>query len=588
MQNNERHKLTKVLKKAQILINTNKAQQALLLLNKQKGKLATHPELLRIKARSLTEMGRYEVSQSILETLHSRFPGEVGILANLALNLNLMKRHDEAVEYAASAVKQKPNDIGLLMNLASTYRANSMISSAIETLLSAERLAPHHQDIIFLLSELLIQQGDYLEALQRLLRMTASPTQLMLLLDCYCNLNWYDDAHQLIPDIESILSKQDDYYKALFITRLQQLGEFTKIESLLDGPPPLGNPQLLLAYVQSAPLDTPSLLELSDHTQKCDFEKSHKRSLLYALSGRLFNSQETEQAFELLGIASQMQQIPVVEQVEINRVFDKIKTTFSSWDSTELSGSKSSVPIFVIGMPRSGTTLVESILTAHSQVVSAGEAKYMNLSLNGQGDSIISHTSSTRYLEKMHGWGKTDIERIAHRYLAYLRQHSGKSRHVVDKLPHNFLHLGMIRKLFPNATIVHCVRNPIATCLSIYKQHLSDYHAYSTELCYLSEYYNNYQELMAYWAKAIEPLDLVEISYESLVTDHESAVRQLLADCALDFEETCLNFHQQNNIVKTLSFAQVRNKIYRNSLRPWKNQEAFIQPLLEAFPQHIQ
>ena len=586
-QMDERKKLIKVLSRAQKLVNANKNREALALTSKQKGRLAVSPDLLKIKARALTGLQRYKPSLSILQMLHLKFPNDVAVLVNIALNYNTIKEHDSALIYAEKALKLQPQNMGLLLNLASTYRANRMTDSAIVTLQRAETLAPNQPDVVLLLSELLIERGEYLQSLGLMGGIADSPLRSMLLLDCYSKLNWYDKAQELVAEIETIYASQDDYYKALFITRLQQLGNFSKAQELLNGPAPVQNPQLLLAYIQSITLEADSLLQLANRIENGDFSGEHEISLLFALSEKLFQCQENDKAHELLAAANQMQGISGEEKQQIAHVFENIENTFVEWRDREIQASHSNVPTFVVGMPRSGTTLVESILASHSQVFAAGETGFMGISLNGKCDSPLSHKSAVDYLEEIGEWNDDQIGKVADDYLQHLRQHSSKASHIVDKMPQNFLHLGVIRRIFPDSKIIHCSRNPISNCYSSYKQHFSDFHTYSTDLDYLADYYKRYLKLMEFWRASVDGLNLIEISYESVVTDFEPVVRKLLSDCGLTFEKSCLDFHLQERTVGTLSATQVRNQIYKSSLKPWIGQEQFIEPLLSAFPDDI-
>lgn len=584
---NEREQLLKVLSRATRLVSLDKNQDALALINKQRGRLAVHPELSKIKARALTGLGRYQASVKILQTLRVKLPRDTSVLVGLAFNLNLMKDHNAAIEYAEAAVKLEPNNIGYLLNLASTYRANKMTDSAVTVLRRAESLAPKQPNVVLLLCELLIEQGAYLEALERLQRSVDSPSKSMLMLDCFCKLNWYDKAKEMAAGMDDVVAGQGDYYKALFITRLQQLGDFSRVRQLLDGPPPLNSPQLLLCYIQSVELDADMLVDLAARLAKSEFERDQQVTLLFAISNRLFECREHERAYEYLAAANRMQSIPDRERQEINKAFDNIKRVYSGWKYEGVSGSQSNLPVFVIGLPRSGTTLVESILASHSKVFGAGETRFLDTSLNGNSDTALTHANAVKYLARMNDWDDDEIRKMADGYLTHLQQHSSDAKHIVDKMPHNFLHVGVIRKLFPNAKIIHCVRNPIANCLSIYKQHLADFHAYSTQQQYLGEYFGKYCDLMVFWKDQVEGLNLIEISYESLVTEFEPTVRRLLSDCDLDFEDNCLDFHQQKKVVITLSATQVRDKIYRTSLKSWAGQEAYIKPLLDAFPDAV-
>jgi tetratricopeptide (TPR) repeat protein len=241
-------------------------------------------------------------------------------------------------------------------------------------------------------------------------------------------------------------------------------------------------------------------------------------------------------------------------------------------------GLYSHTPIFIVGMPRSGTTLTEQILSSHSQVFGAGEL--------GDIASIISALRVTtkhkrEYPMFLSETTEMDLLGFGSSYLQKLRRLSNNMPRVIDKQPLNFKHIGLILLMFPNAKIIHTTRDPIDTCLSCFFQNFSNGQYYSFNLENLSAFYNNYQALMKHW-HSIFPQKIYSLSYEGLVADQESATRDLLNFCDLPWEKECLSFHQNERQVTTASKFQVRQALYTGSLKRWQHYEKHLQPLIKG------
>jgi tetratricopeptide (TPR) repeat protein len=234
--------------------------------------------------------------------------------------------------------------------------------------------------------------------------------------------------------------------------------------------------------------------------------------------------------------------------------------------------------IFIVGMPRSGTTLTERILSNHSQVSAGGELPFMQECLtnlrSGPGSRKGMGGSDLNHREFLH--------QLRNDYLDALFESELDGDFVTDKLPANFSALGLIRILFPEAIIVHCRRDPIATCWSLYTSHLDSHLSYHTSFDDLIHYYNRiYARYMRHWA-SIEEMNIINIEYEGLVADPESRIRHLLSRCALPWETACLDVPGNAQPIFTASVAQARQPIYSTSLARWKSFERHLRPLVEG------
>jgi tetratricopeptide (TPR) repeat protein len=266
-------------------------------------------------------------------------------------------------------------------------------------------------------------------------------------------------------------------------------------------------------------------------------------------------------------------------------IFDAIEALFSERSQSLHAGSGRSdkSPIFVVGMPRTGTTLVDRILSSHPDVVSAGELQAMPLAVKR-----LAGTSSRTVIdpETILASGNIDPARIGDAYLAQAEhhRHEGAAR-FTDKLPANFLYIGHIARALPQAKIICLRRNPMDTVWSNYKNLFasqSAYYAYSYDLLDTARYYARFDKLMAMWEKLF-PGQVLQLSYEQLVADQEVQTRCLLEHCALDWDEACLTFHENSAAVATPSAAQVRRPINADAVGKWRTHEAALQPARAFF-----
>ncbi|MEJ2455757.1 MAG: sulfotransferase [Candidatus Thiodiazotropha sp.] len=236
-------------------------------------------------------------------------------------------------------------------------------------------------------------------------------------------------------------------------------------------------------------------------------------------------------------------------------------------------GNASTQPYFVLGMPRSGTTLVEQILSSHPDVVGGGELTVM--------DSIVRDHAAMMDMPMVHSLEKITCDQIADLALEYLQMTASMGaadKHLVNKLPHNFLYIGLIALMFPNAKIICLKRNPMAICFSCYKKRFVKGHDYSFDLKDLGRYYLAYEDLMRHWYRLL-PGRIYTADYEKLTGDFESETRKLIDYCGLEWNDACLTFHKNKRAVRTASQAQVRNPIYRKAVAFWQHFETELKPL---------
>ncbi len=236
---------------------------------------------------------------------------------------------------------------------------------------------------------------------------------------------------------------------------------------------------------------------------------------------------------------------------------------------------QSARPVFIVGMPRSGTSLVEQVISSHPEVAAAGELEDIS--------DMISKTSGIIGTRGGYPLGvpkltNAQLDVLAGAYHSHLQEISPGTKHITDKMPHNFMALGLIAQLFPGARVVHCTRDPLDTCLSIYFQDFTRHHDYAVNLESIGTHYRQYQRLMSHWHNVLG-LPMIEMEYQKMIHDQEATTRNLLDFCELEWDAVCLNFHNSKRVVHTASYSQVTQPIYRQSVERWRHYERYLDDL---------
>jgi tetratricopeptide (TPR) repeat protein len=263
-------------------------------------------------------------------------------------------------------------------------------------------------------------------------------------------------------------------------------------------------------------------------------------------------------------------------------LIDNVRTVFNKafFSSRPIPVSSGRSPIFIVGMPRSGTSLIEQILSTHPDIYGAGELH----DLENIVFSIATEAGlpSERYPEIAASMSEDAFQRLSHAYTDKVWKLAPNATRITDKMMSNFAHIGMIRQMFPHAKIIHAMRDPMDSCFSCYatlfaKKNLD----FSYELGSLGRYYVRYIRLMQHWHQVLPPGSILDLRYEDMVTDTEGQARRLLDYLELPWDPRCLDFHRNTRVVKTASAAQVRRPVYKSSVARWKHFEVHLAPLLD-------
>jgi tetratricopeptide (TPR) repeat protein len=393
------------------------------------------------------------------------------------------------------------------------------------------------------------------------------------------------NREEAINEYAKLLNQSPGYPAAILgmVRTYEALGRIEEAEALLR--PWIGdtaNPEIALAFGTIAShigkrREAIELLRNAAGPDKCDPEM--EQTACYQLGDLLDGEGDHDAAFGYYARANALCSFKYNHPAQVQR-FTALIDFFNANQIPELprASNRSKLPVFIVGMPRSGTTLVETILASHPLVHGAGELGDI---FEMYPELVRASGTGKPYPQCLKTISAGILDQFADRYLANLASRASDVTRVTDKMPHNFVQLGLIDLLFPGARVIHCIRDPLDTCLSIYFHPFIEHHAYATDLTNLGLYYREYLRLMAHWRTVLR-LPLLELRYEELVENPEEKIRQLLDFCELSWDERCLRHHETGRVANTFSYKQVRQPIYKKSVARWRRYEKHLGPLIEA------
>ncbi len=500
-------------------------------------------------------------------------------------------RYEDAVPYYVQTIKHTPNNHLVFFNLGKAYSSMCKWGHAINAYNKAIVLMPDFEAAYNELSDVRLNRYQYdkvMELLAGALPRFPKSFDLHYKLGVACQesgetdkaYEYYIKCLALEPEnanarasLAGIVGLQGDYKKA------QEL-----IEPLLSEE--TENPTAVITFAHFAHKFQREK-EAEERVEKLlkdnDLQDSVRSKVSFALGKLLDSRGEYAAAFSAYNLANSLKG-EVFSKEEAKRLFAAIKEVYSAENIACLPVSRntSSSPIFILGMPRSGTTLTEQILASHPAVFGAGELHTIQQLIVSMPDRI---NSDSPYPWCMSEINVDLVEDLAALYRKEVDNRSGGAPRVTDKLPSNFINLGFINLLFPSAKIVHCLRDPMDTCLSCYFHNFSGDHSYSYALEDLGFYYNQYLDLMNHW-KQVLSIPVMDIRYEELISDQDSISRKLVDFCGLDWDDNCLGFYKTSRTVSTASHDQVRQPIYTRAVGRSEHYMEFLAPLKVSLDRH--
>jgi len=306
-------------------------------------------------------------------------------------------------------------------------------------------------------------------------------------------------------------------------------------------------------------------------------------NLQFSLAKELEDLQRWDDAFSYLQSGARLRREHMRYDLEGDlAVMQSLQHNFdASFFAVDREGEESCEPIFILGMPRTGSTLLERILASHSKVQSAGELNTFAREMMGEVKMTGADIANGK-LSLIEASRHVDFRALGRRYIASARMHAAENPYFIDKLPFNYLYIGLIHSALPNARIIHLCRDPMDTCYAIYKQLFQSAYPFSYDLQELGQYYVAYRSLMDHWNAVLPEGRICQVRYEDLVVNTEAIVRRVLEYCGLEWQKQCLDFHNNSQASTTASATQVRQPIYTSSIGKWQNYHRQLKPLREV------
>ncbi|HCI12787.1 MAG TPA: hypothetical protein DFK12_02180 [Gallionellaceae bacterium] len=538
---------------------------------------------------ALYQARRYAELEIQANLLLGRYPNSGFGWKILSAALAMQGKDDlQALQRAALLL---PRDSQVHNNLGDRLAKQEMLQEAESWFRSALRIAPEYGDAHYNLGQVLNRQERYSEAASCLKKaIEIDPKNIEAYVNLSSVLKTQDLHNEAVKQLERALQINPNSAEANSSLggTLDEQGKFAEAEvyyrRALAIKPDYVMPRFSLVSikkVREGDSDFEALVAMSNQMKagKIQLTSNDAICLHFGLGKSYDDLGDHDQAFAHFAEGCRLKRSTFEYNAQDDtKIFDQIMRTFDRTLGERLTGggNESDVPIFVIGMPRSGTTLTEQIVASHPDVYGAGElSTLLEIARRDIAD-----------LPSPESWKLLDRERLSSwsgEYVQTLRRHAPEARRITDKMPQNFLALGLIRLMMPNAKIIHVKRNPVDTCLSCFTKAFSNQNVkFSYDLAELGRYYVNYTRLMEYWRQTLPPGAFIEVQYEDIVTNQETAAQRLIEYCGLKWDPICLDFHKTERSVRTASVAQVRKPVYKSSIERWRRYEQHLGPLLEV------
>ncbi|HEY2033787.1 MAG TPA: sulfotransferase [Rhizomicrobium sp.] len=510
-----------------------------------------------VEAAVALRENKLPIAERILRGFLKIHPTDVPAIRMLAEIASRLRRYDEAEKLLARALELAPGFIAARTNYASVLYRNSKPREAVaqmDILLVKEPRNPTYKVMKAAASSLLGEYDQAIDLFGQALK--THPDQPKA---------WMSYGHVLkttgkVP--ESI---------AAYRKSIAQL-------------PSLGEAYWSLANLKTFRFTAEDVVEMRAQLARKDIDDEDRFHLDFALGKALEDVGEYADSFEHYTRANALRRKSQPYSAEQNEKFtQRLKSVYTRelFEERKGAGSPAPDPIFIVGLPRSGSTLLEQILSSHSQVEGTMELHDV-VQMTRELGRWAKKTDDDTYPEVVAELPPDRFAELGEEYLARTKVHRKLGRpFFIDKMPNNFLHIGFIHLMLPNAKIIDARRHPLGCSFSCFKQHFARGQAFSYDLADLGRYYADYVSLMMHY-EAVLPGRIHRVIYEAMVADPETEVRRLLDYCGLPFEESCLRFHENDRAVRTASSEQVRQPIYRDATDHWQNFEPWLGPLKES------
>jgi tetratricopeptide (TPR) repeat protein len=473
---------------------------------------------------------------------------------NLADLLQALKRDEEAIDHYQTALTIRPDYAEACNNLANTLQKLGRSQEAVDYYRRAIALKPSYAHAHYNLGDMLLTLRRHEEAIKH-----------------------FENAIAIDPSLAAA-----HHHLGIGLQTLGRLEDAARAyERAVELAPQQAQFHINLANARPFHAGDPRLAAMETLLDDATLSDDDRIVLHFALAKAFADLEQHQRSFRHLidGNALKRRQVSYVE-ADTLQIFSSVQKVISGPLLTERrGGDPAREPVFVIGMARSGTTLIEQILASHSQVYGAGELEDFGHAVSNFAQSKGNCEGILELLPRLSG---DDLRQIGADYLTRIRAGAGAAERIVNKMPSNFVFAGLIHLVLPNARIIHARRNPLDTCFSCFSLLFSGNQPYAYDLGELGRYYRAYDRLMTHWRSVLPEGVMIEVNYEDLVGDLETHARRIIAHCGLNWEAACLSFYKTQRPVRTASSAQVRQPIYRSSIGRWRPYREQLLPLLAA------
>lgn len=494
--------------------------------------------------------GQNDRAQKMIEPILAAHRNRADVNDMMACVLAAGKRVGKAIPFAETAVHLAPANAAYALNLGRLYIEQGLFEIALPHLKRAMKLDSVSHAAAWAIGDYFVESGQAEKALEYL-----------------------EEAARRTPDDARVLASLGQAYSSLGRSD-QARSVFEKLSEL---PGNRLNALCRLARVIEPDTSSPIIGEIRSALKDPKISRQQRGMMLAIIGSALEREEKYEEAFTYFRRSNDALK-PAFDIEAFRKEVDAVIAAYTpeTFEAFRGKGSPAADPVFIVGMPRSGTTLTEQILGAHPKAMGVGEVSRISRLRRG----FAKGNGETGVFATLRG-DETVVREAALSYLNLVHALAPGAERIVDKMPHNFMSLGFIAILFPNARVIHAQRNPLDNCLSCFQATLNDAHEYARDLRTLGLYYREYHRLMEHWRKVL-PAAMIESPYEDLTANPAVAARRLVESIGLDWDERCLDFNQKARTVRTASQQQIRKSISTRSVERWRIYEKQLAPLILA------
>ena len=500
--------------------------------------------------------GRNKLAEESYKNVLSKDNKNVDALRLLGLLAFKNNNHDIAEKLLIRAIQLDPYFHLLWDNLAKVFRVQNKLEESKKAFENLIKLDPKNNEAFVALGTIynkLAQYKDGINSYKKALKLNDN------------NARVYLSMGHALKTLGNRKECEDSYLKAIKLFPLSGEGYWS------------------LANLKTYKFNDNQIETMKSATKE-DMHEQEKIQMMFALGKAYESKKDFKESFKFYNDGNWMQRKTVEYNAEENSKSIDLTIDFFKQNKEKLnfdSGISSKDPIFILGLPRAGSTLLEQILSSHSMI--EGTEELHNIMTIGR--RIRTTNDSKNYLNNLLDLNKENISSYGNMYIDETRWARKDNNFFIDKMPNNFPHIGLIKMILPNAKIIDARRNPLDGCFSCFKQYFAKGQHFTYDLDDVARYYKDYLKIMKFWNNYF-PDDIYTVCYENVINNPEQEVRLMLKYLGLDFEKSCMDFHKSSRPVKTASSEQVRQPIYKSGMNYWENYEDDLSTLVKHFPDY--